>query len=76
MAEWVYGIDCTALKTHPSNGRKNLKAHRTRYVRFIGTGTGEEHWISFVRIRRYGKHAFRSRQTGNTLLYQGEQQLV
>jgi len=55
---------------------KTVKARRTRYIRFIDSGTGEEHWVSAVRVKRYGKYAFRSRQTGNPLLYQGDQRLV
>ena len=55
---------------------KTLKARRTRYIRFVDAGTGDEHWISALRVKRYGKHAFRSRRTGNLLLYQGEQRLL
>lgn len=62
-------------RTHQMDVR-TLKARRTRYIRFIDAGTGEEHWISMVRVRRYGKHAFSSRRTGNKLLYQGEQRLL
>ena len=54
---------------------ETLKARRTRYIRFMDGVTGKEHWVSARRVKRYGRHAFRSRDTGNKLIYKGEQQL-